>query len=182
MEDTYVRLINSIFFDLQLPPLAPNIVSCFSNVYYELLYQIHYTYFFQIHSQFCSIYTREVIRGQFLLYFFFILYLLKFWMYPYYLPFWIYITQCPVWWCDVPELCFYSVRLLASRQTTKQEKLSRLAVHDCLFGIFAVHLHIQRPIPHSQPECAICCGDRYTRLVKKQHTVRNVTKCHRLSF
>ena len=33
MEDTYVRLINYrvIFFDLQLPPLVPNILSCFSN-------------------------------------------------------------------------------------------------------------------------------------------------------
>ena len=44
--------------------------------------------------------------------------------------------------CDVSEHpCFYSVRLLASRQTPKLEDHSRSAVHDCLFNIFAANLH-----------------------------------------
>ena len=38
--------------------------------------------------------------------------------------------------CDVSEHpCFYSVRLLASRQTPKLEDYSWSAVHDCLFNI-----------------------------------------------
>ena len=52
--------------------------------------------------------------------------------------------------CDVNERpCFYSVRLLASRQTPKLEDHSWPAVHDCLFNIFAVNLHIWRPTPPS---------------------------------
>ena len=38
--------------------------------------------------------------------------------------------------CDVSEHpCFYSVRLLASRQTPKLEDHSWSAVHECLFNI-----------------------------------------------
>ena len=48
--------------------------------------------------------------------------------------------------CDVSEHpCFYSVRLLASRQTSKPEDHSWSAVHDSLFNIFAANLHIWRP-------------------------------------
>ena len=48
--------------------------------------------------------------------------------------------------CDVSEHpCFYSVRLLASRQTPNLEDHSWSAVHDCLFNIFAANLHIWRP-------------------------------------
>ena len=43
--------------------------------------------------------------------------------------------------------CFYSMKLLASRQTPKQEDLSWSAVHDCLFNIFAANLHIWRSTP-----------------------------------
>ena len=52
--------------------------------------------------------------------------------------------------CNVSEHpCFYSVRLLASRQTPKLEDHSWSAVHDCLFNIFAANLHIRRPTPPS---------------------------------
>ena len=52
--------------------------------------------------------------------------------------------------CDISEHpCFYSVRLLASRQTPKLEDHSWSAVHDCLFNIFAANLHIWRPTPPS---------------------------------
>ena len=44
---------------------------------------------------------------------------------------------------------FYSVRLLASRQTSKLEDHSWSAVHDCLFNILAANLHIWRPTPPS---------------------------------
>ena len=44
---------------------------------------------------------------------------------------------------------FYSVSLLASRQTLKLEDHSWSAVHDCLFNIFAANLHIWRPTPPS---------------------------------
>ena len=44
---------------------------------------------------------------------------------------------------------FYSVRLLASRQTPKLEDLSWSAVHDYLFNIFATNLHIWSPTPSS---------------------------------
>ena len=48
--------------------------------------------------------------------------------------------------CDVSEHpCFYSVRLLASRQTPNLEDHSWSAVHDCLFNILAAILHIWRP-------------------------------------
>ena len=51
---------------------------------------------------------------------------------------------------DVSEHpCFYSVRLLASRQTPKLEDHSWSAVHDCLFNIFTANLHIWRPTPLS---------------------------------
>ena len=50
--------------------------------------------------------------------------------------------------CDVSEHpCFYSLRLLASRQTPMLEDHSWLAVHDCLFNIFAGNLHIWKPTP-----------------------------------
>ena len=52
--------------------------------------------------------------------------------------------------CDVSEHpCFYSVRLLASRQTLKLEDHSWSAVHDCLFNIFAANLQICRLTPPS---------------------------------
>ena len=52
--------------------------------------------------------------------------------------------------CDVFEHpCFYSVRLLASRQTPKLEDHSWLDVHDFLFNIFAANRHIWRPTPPS---------------------------------
>ena len=52
--------------------------------------------------------------------------------------------------CDVSEHpCFYSERLLASRQTTKLEDHSWSAVHECLFNIFATNIHIWRPTPPS---------------------------------
>ena len=52
--------------------------------------------------------------------------------------------------CDVFEHpCFYSVSLLASRQTPKLEDHSWSAVHDCLFNIFAANLYIWRPTPPS---------------------------------
>ena len=52
--------------------------------------------------------------------------------------------------CDVSEHpCFYSVRLLASRQTPMLENHSWSAVHDCLFNIFAANLHIWRLTPPS---------------------------------
>ena len=44
---------------------------------------------------------------------------------------------------------FYSVRLLVSRQTLKQEDHSWWPVHDWLFNIFAGNLHIWRPTPPS---------------------------------
>ena len=52
---------------------------------------------------------------------------------------------------------FYSVRLLASRQTPKLEDHSWSAVHDCLFNIFAANLHIWKPTPPSATQ-----GTRYT--------------------
>ena len=45
--------------------------------------------------------------------------------------------------------CFYSVRLLASRQTTKLVEYSRSAVHYYLSNIFVAKLHIWRPTPPS---------------------------------
>ena len=51
--------------------------------------------------------------------------------------------------CDVSEHpCFYSVRLLASRQTPKLEDHSWSAVHDCLLNIFPAN-QIWRPTPPS---------------------------------
>ena len=44
---------------------------------------------------------------------------------------------------------FYSVRLLASRQTPKLEDHSWSAVHDWLLNIFTANLHIWRPTPPS---------------------------------
>ena len=50
--------------------------------------------------------------------------------------------------CEISEhTCFYSVRLLTSRQTPKLEDHSWSAVHDYLFNIFAANLHIWRPTP-----------------------------------
>ena len=52
--------------------------------------------------------------------------------------------------CDVSQHpCFYSVRLLASRQTPNLEDHFWSAVHDCLFNIFEANLHIMRPTPLS---------------------------------
>ena len=52
--------------------------------------------------------------------------------------------------CDVSEHpCFYSVRLLASRQTPKLEDHSYSAVHDCFFNILAANLLIWKPTPPS---------------------------------
>ena len=46
--------------------------------------------------------------------------------------------------CDVYENpCFYSVRLLASRQSPKLEDHPWSAVHDCLFNIFAANFHLE---------------------------------------
>ena len=51
---------------------------------------------------------------------------------------------------DVSEHpCFYSVRLLASRQTPKLEDHSGSAVHECLFNISTANLCIWRPTPPS---------------------------------
>ena len=44
---------------------------------------------------------------------------------------------------------FYSVRLLASRQTPRLEDHSWSAFHDCLLNIFAANLHIWSPTPPS---------------------------------
>ena len=46
------------------------------------------------------------------------------------------------------QICFYSLRLLASCQTPKLEDYSWSAVYDCLFAIFAANLHILR---HKSP-------------------------------
>ena len=47
--------------------------------------------------------------------------------------------------CDVSEHpCFYSVRLLASRQTAKLVDHSWPAVHSCIINIFAADSHIRR--------------------------------------
>ena len=52
--------------------------------------------------------------------------------------------------CDVSEPpCFYSVMLIASRQTPKLENHSWSAVQDCLFNIFTTNPHIWRPTPPS---------------------------------
>ena len=54
--------------------------------------------------------------------------------------------------CDVSQqIYFYSVRLLASSQTSKLDDLSWSTVHDFLFNIFAANPHIWRPTPHLQP-------------------------------
>ena len=50
------------------------------------------------------------------------------------------------------QITFYSVMMLASRQTPKLEDHSWSTFHDCLFNIFAANLHIRRPTPHPQPE------------------------------
>ena len=50
---------------------------------------------------------------------------------------------------DVSEHPYYSVRLLASRQTPKLEDHSWSAVHDYLFNISAANHHIWRPTPPS---------------------------------
>ena len=53
--------------------------------------------------------------------------------------------------CDVSEHpWFYSMWLLASRQTPKLEDHSWSAVHDCLFTIFAANPYIWRPTPHPE--------------------------------
>ena len=59
--------------------------------------------------------------------------------------------------CSNPRPCvtfldeddFYSVMLLASRQTPKLENYSWSSVHDCLFNIFTANLHIWKPTPPS---------------------------------
>ena len=49
--------------------------------------------------------------------------------------------------------CFYSVRLLASRQTPKLEDHSWSAVHDCLFNIFfnTFNMYKERQIKFFSP-------------------------------
>ena len=54
--------------------------------------------------------------------------------------------------CEFLNKDSFTVRLLASCQTPKMEDHSWLAVHDCLFNIFATNLHICRPTPHPQHE------------------------------
>ena len=69
--------------------------------------------------------------------------------------------------CDVSEHpCFYSVRLLASRQTPKLEDHSWLAVHNCLFNIFAANLHIWRPTPPSATQGTHHAGVTGTHLYR----------------
>ena len=56
--------------------------------------------------------------------------------------------------CDVSEqIYFYSVRLLASRQSLKLDGHSWSAIHNSLFNIFVVNLHIWRPTA-LQPQSA----------------------------
>ena len=56
---------------------------------------------------------------------------------------------------------FYNMKLLPSRQTPKLEDHFLSAVHDCLFNIFAAHLHIWRPTSPSTTRGDVpCCGDR----------------------
>ena len=60
---------------------------------------------------------------------------------------------------------FYSVKLLASRQTSKLEDYSWSAVHDCLFNTLAAKLHIWMPTPPSATRGdAPCRGDRNPRM------------------
>ena len=75
--------------------------------------------------------------------------------------------------CDVTEYpCFYSVRLLASRPTSKLEDHSWSAVHDCLFNIFAANLHIWRlTSPSTTLGDALCGGDRIPRMGKHWYPV-----------
>jgi hypothetical protein len=53
----------------------------------------------------------------------------------------------------------YGEELLEPLTTTKLEDHLLSAVHDCLFNIFAVTLHIWTPFLHPQPEDAPCSGE-----------------------
>jgi len=56
--------------------------------------------------------------------------------------------------------------LLAPRPTLKLEDHPLSAVRDCLFDIFTATRRLWRPLVHSQPQHAPCCGDR-DPLIKK---------------
>ena len=80
--------------------------------------------------------------------------------------------------CDFSEHpCFYSVILLASRQTLKLEDHCCSAVHDCLFNIFAANLLIWRPTPLSATQGtrhAVGTGTHVVHIV-----IQNVSSnCH----
>ena len=68
---------------------------------------------------------------------------------------------------------FYSVRLLASRQTPKLDGHSCSAVHECLFNIFAANLHVWRPTPPSATR-----GDAYLHISYKAEEVYVLTARH----
>ena len=76
--------------------------------------------------------------------------------------------------CDVSEHpSFYSVRLLASRQTPKLEDHCWSAVHDCLLNIFAANLHIWRPTPPSATQ-----GTRHAMVTRTHGWMGIRQKCN----
>jgi hypothetical protein len=60
----------------------------------------------------------------------------------------------------VTWLMFYGEDLLAPRPALKLGDHPLSAVCDCLYSIFAVTLHIWRPLLHLQPEATPCSADR----------------------
>jgi hypothetical protein len=68
--------------------------------------------------------------------------------------FWRFLQYVVTW------LIFYGKKFSAPRPTPKLENRPLSAVRDCLFNIFAVTLHIRRPLLHPQPEDVPCRGDK----------------------
>jgi hypothetical protein len=66
---------------------------------------------------------------------------------------------------------FYGEELLAPRSTPKMEDHPLLAVHDCLFNVFAATLHIRRLFLHPQPEDVPYRGDRDPLIMACMSTV-----------